>query len=324
MTFATATATVIIIIEPTEGAGLAVGRGGLPKRARDERPMRVALISALLAGTTSTVQYVPGPRSRPTLLLTACRLSPRRRVAVVIHGRIGIWRTRSSHIDDAHVVWLANAPQAWRSAPKSMDGIDTNVSAHSTLAGFAAFGRGSLWQYVISPNREAGLSLDIFLHSWHAEIGALLDAMYAPTASRHEPVQRRLNTVQSQHLSMKTALGLMTKHEATTRQPYDLALVTRYDILYFTQLMLAPLGEAPLWLPHWCHRYPLTAQAGMLIRAACGNWPGHGEGYLVHPATTTGVDPTSRLRRSLKSREADFDFAYLDWWFVATPAIART
>ena len=50
----------------------------------------------------------------------------------------------------------------------------------------------------------------------------------------------------------------------------------------------------------------------MLVRAACGNWPGHGEGYLVHPATALGISPTKALRRSL-SREADFDYAYLDW-----------
>ena len=27
------------------------------------------------------------------------------RVAIVLHGRIGLWKTRSSHIDNARVVW---------------------------------------------------------------------------------------------------------------------------------------------------------------------------------------------------------------------------
>ena len=239
----------------------------------------------------------------------------------MLHGRIGIWRTRASHIDDARVVWLANAPQVWRQAPSDMTGID--VSPHSTLAGFAAFGRASLWQYVIDPNRAAGLAVDLFLHSWHAEIGAQLDAMYAPVASKHENVRRELNTVRSQHLSMKTGLALMTAHEKATGRAYDLTLVTRYDILYFTPLHFASLGVAPLWLPHWCHRYSLTAEAGMIVRSACGNWPGHGEGYLVHPATSVGVEP--KLRRSRKlTRDADFDFAYLDWWLIGTPDVART
>lgn len=292
------------------------------------------------------------------------------RVALVLHGRIGLWRTRSSHIDDPKVVWLANAPQLWRQAPKSMDAID--ISPHSTLAGFAAFGRGSLWQHVVEPNRAAGIQVHCFLHSWHKEIGKQLDAMYEPILSQHDEVRRRLNNVQSQHLSMKIALDLAVRHEAARLKPkgkrYDLMMIwcerdtpafsrttahtrhthyisarscaakprmhtplhthtcilsvrSRYDILFFRTLHFAPLAGGPLWLPHWCHRYPLTAESGMLIRSACGNWPGHGEGYLVHPATATGVYPP--LKNKLP-READFDYAYLDWWFVATPAVART
>jgi hypothetical protein len=61
--------------------------------------------------------------------------APIRRVALVLHGRIGIWRVRASHIDDADVVWKANAPHRWREAPKTMDGIDH--TPHSTLAHFA-------------------------------------------------------------------------------------------------------------------------------------------------------------------------------------------
>ena len=102
---------------------------------------------------------------------------PVTRVALVLHGRIGIWRVRASHIDDAEVVWKANNPRQWRLAPKRMSAID--LSNHSTLAGFAAFGRGSTWQHVIEPNRRAGIAVDCFLHSWHIEIGKQLDAMYA-------------------------------------------------------------------------------------------------------------------------------------------------
>ena len=248
--------------------------------------------------------------------------SSHRRVAVVLHGRIGIWKTKATHIDNPRVVWLANAPEYWKQAPADMTGID--VTPHSTLAGFAAFGRASLWHYVVEPNRNAGLTLDLFLHSWHAEIGGQLDAMYKPVASKHERVRERLDPVRSQHLSMKTGLTLMTAHELRPGgAPYDLTLVARYDILYFTPLLLRPLGAAPLWLAHWCHRYDLSAQAGMLVRSACGNWPGHGEGYLVVPARSVGMAPSLKRSRQL-TRDADYDFAYLDWWFVATPVLART
>ena len=58
----------------------------------------------------------------------------------------------------------------------------------------------------------------------------------------------------------------------------------------------------------------------MLVRAACGNWPGHGEGYVVQPPTSVGVAPTlNRIHR-----EANFDYAYLDWWFIAKPEVAQT
>ena len=238
---------------------------------------------------------------------------------MVLHGRIGIWRVRASHIDDATVVWQANAPHRWREAPKSMAGIDH--APHSTLAGFAAFGHGSLYQHVIEPNRRAGVRVDLFLHSWHGEIGKQLDAMYKPIASKHETVHKTLHPVRSQHLSMKTALELCSAHTAKTGQSYDLVMVSRYDVLFFRPLLLRGLTDAPLYLPHWCHRYPLDAKGGMLVRAACGNWPGHGEGYLVHPATSVGVHPPLKGH---VSREADYDFAYLDWWFIATPAVAHT
>ena len=325
--------------------------------------------------------------------------APAQRVAILLHGRIGLWKVKASHIDDPKVVWMANAPQLWKQAPSSMSKIDLPGAPHSTLAGFAAFGRGSLEQHVVQPNQRAGLQIDCFLHSWHVEIGKQLDAMYHPIASQHDPVRKELKPVQSQHLSIKIVLGLANSHAAAqvsqgrggggggggggesrasrfgrslgarggkggrasrsgkgmpidghggrgsgggrrriAREPataaaggsssaaavpayYDLYMVTRYDVLFFTPLQLAPLTAAPLWLPHWCHRYPLNAESGMLVRAACGNWPGRGEGYLVHPATTVGVFPPARGKLT---READFDYAYLDWWFVATPAVAST
>jgi hypothetical protein len=257
-----------------------------------------------------------------------------RRVALILHGRIGIWRTRSSHIDNADVVWKSNAPHLWKKAPKNMTGVDT-IRPHSTLLGFAAFGRASLWERVVDPNRRAGVLVDCFLHSWHKEIGKELDAMYAPVASMHEEVKKQLDSVRSQHLSMKRALDLAARHEqfragvpavrgasaGASPSYYDLFMVLRYDILWFSTVHFPTLGGASLWLPHWCHRYPLTAESGMLVRAACGNWPAHGEGYLVHAATTVGVYPKLH---GMVPREADYDFAFLDWWFVATPRIAAT
>ena len=236
------------------------------------------------------------------------------------HGRLlPCSPTGGLRVSPPQVVWKANAPHLWRQSPKNMSGID--IRPHSTLAGFAAFGHSSLYQHVIAPNRAAGLAIDIFLHSWHGEIGQHLDAMYSPVSSKHEEVKRNLHPVRSQHLSMRTVLDIAAAHARHSGKPYDLTMMARYDVLFFRPLLFRGLNVAPLWLPHWCHRYPLTAQSGMLVRAACGNWPAHGEGYLVHPAVASGVHPPLKGKIS---READFDYAYLDWWFIARPDIAHT
>lgn len=281
-----------------------------------------------MASSSSSVDNSAAASALPTAV---------RRVALLLHGRLGIWKVKASHIDDPEVIWKANAPERWREAPKSMSKID--IQPHSTITGFAAFGRASLWRHVIEPNQRAGVAVDCFLHSWHPEIGKQLDALYMPIGSLHEPLERRLNAVQSQHLSMKRAIMLADSHGAKMAMNgadgsaagradpslyYDLYMVVRYDVLFFRTLLFAPLGAAPLWLPHWCHRYPLTAESGMLVRSACGNWPGRGEGYLVHPATVTGIHPPLGKPESSLTREANFDYAYLDWWFVATPRVART
>ena len=91
------------------------------------------------------------------LLVLVCEarqaVQPRqvKRVAVVLHGRIGIWRTRSSHIDEARVVWLANAPQLWKQAPSTMAGIDkTPAPGHYDAP--AAHGRSRAPAWVIKPS----------------------------------------------------------------------------------------------------------------------------------------------------------------------------
>ena len=161
---------------------------------------------------------------------------PVRRVALCLHGRIGIWRVRASHIDDAEVVWKANAPHRWREAPKHMDRID--VAEHTALVGFATFGHSSLYRHVVAPNRAAGIDIDVFLHSWHAEIGMALDAMYRPVASKHELVKHNLHPVRSQHLSMRTVLAFV----AASGRHYDMTMMLRYDLLFFRPFLLARLG----------------------------------------------------------------------------------
>ena len=142
------------------------------------------------------------------------------RVALLLHGKIGLWSIKSANVPSRDrelkgtEKLLAHAVSV---APKSPP-VASNVSLwelerkpHSMLLGFARFASKSVWQRVIEPNRRAGLQLNLFLHSWHPEIGASLDAWYNPVASLHEP-PHRIHKVASHHLSMKRGLALVLAH----------------------------------------------------------------------------------------------------------------
>ena len=169
-------------------------------------------------------------------------------VALVLHGKIGMWTLRSSDVPagDLRSMRYSNPLQANAMvAPPKTPVRASNVSLwqlerwpHSLRIGFAGFASRSILRHVVDPNRARGVRVDVFLHSWHPEIGRDLDALYAPAASLHDPVQR-LNRVASQHLSMKRGLALASMHP----HPHDLVMVARYDLLFFTDLLF---GAPPL------------------------------------------------------------------------------
>ena len=163
-------------------------------------------------------------------------------IAFVMHGRLAGWQP----------TWTAQ-----------QTGWDLTGVPDSTLKGFVRFLHGVTWKRIIEPNRRAGIKLDIYIHSWNPELGPLLDELYQPTRSKHEPVHPRLHRVASQHLSIKTALQLA---EAET---HELVLVARHDVLWYSDFMLANMSHAPLWLPQWCTGADLTPQLGKILRPAC-------------------------------------------------------
>ena len=248
-------------------------------------------------------------------------------VALLLHGKIGLWSIKSANVPHrekgplsktdrllAHAV--ASAPQA---AP-----VESNVSVwdlerrpHSMLLGFASFAAKSLQRRVIRPNRHAGLRLDVFLHSWHPEIGAELDRIYEPVASRHDPPQR-IHKVASHHLSMRRGLALVnaraTPSEGALRRPerppYDLVMVARFDLIFFTDLLLAPLlGGAAIWLPTWCMRYPINKEQFSRLSLMCGGRRGGNAYVLVPPRVST---MHGWIKPSLRHEADDIDLAVLD------------
>ena len=116
-------------------------------------------------------------------------------VAIVLHGKIGVWTLRSSDVPAGHLssvrrrdVLHANA----MSAPPKAQVAASNTSLwdlerwpRSLRTGFARFASHSILRHIVEPNRRAGTRVDVFLHSWHPHLGRELDGMYAPAASQH-------------------------------------------------------------------------------------------------------------------------------------------
>ena len=231
------------------------------------------------------------------------------RVALCLHGMLGTWDAASSQLPNA-------SSTSWRQQQ------------------FARFTHASIWQHVVRANREAGRSLDVYLHSWNPGLGPLLDELYQPRASLHEPVRTQLDKVGSQHLSLKRVLALVPRgieggYSGDADDGGLLIMVSRYDVLFFNDVLLdvaslAPIG-ASLWLPRACeplhgsaarHSATINAACGCpLDRPACGTLEGPPDvGYLLGFSTALQLRP-ARWR---------FNLMTTDWWFVASRRVAAS
>ena len=188
-------------------------------------------------------------------------------MALLLHGKIGLWSIKSANVP-RHGAKPKTKADTFLADAVARPPLETGVRAtnltlwdlerrpHSMLVGFARFASRSILQRVIEPNRRAGILIEVYLHSWHPEIGADLDRWYRPASSRHDP-PLRIHKVASHHLSMRRGFELIAAHTAAggrTRPPPELVMVARFDLLFFTDFLLAPLlrgPPAPLWLPTW-------------------------------------------------------------------------
>ena len=106
--------------------------------------------------------------------------------------------------------------------------------------------------------------MSVYLHSWNPEASNLLDRLYSPAASLHEHPIGTLDKVASQHLSLKRCLALLAAAAATP----DLVMVARYDLIFYSDLLVKPLLAPPkaadaLWLPQQCME---TAVDGVAVQ----------------------------------------------------------
>lgn len=165
--------------------------------------------------------------------------------ALCLHGRLSTWRRPRVSRPGEHPDAIVNESRA--------------------LARFAA---SSLRRHLLRPNLAASVRMETFIHSWNPELGALLDSLYEPSASAHEPVHPELIPMRSQHLSLRRVLALVPSH-------VEMVVVSRLDLLLFTDLLLRPLHRGPrlpvLWLPHSCQdAHPPWSDEQAAAEAECG------------------------------------------------------
>lgn len=246
--------------------------------------------------------------------------------------------------------------------------FDWNHAAkdNASLASFATFIHTAMSAHMIEPNRQAGMSVDVFIHSWSPEIGRVFDELYRPIRSLHQPAIHTLDKVRSQHLSLSRSLQLLFASEqrvmSTTQlrsarmrdgrgdgvhgfrgsnvygaadargeggsahgrgaiSAYELVVVARHDVLFFSDLLLHRLPGREgtnLWLPHHC--IPVVGETRAETRAIAAHCQSD-RGSLYGPPYTArySSDALPRLGHG-----ANYNTFVLDYWLVAVPRVAET
>ena len=243
----------------------------------------------------------------------------RHSLAIVLHGKIGGMTPMAPDVSTTSMMRV-----------RSVDGAPASSS-------MMALSYASLLQHVIAPNRRRGIQVDIFGHSWSPEVAGLLDALYQPTRSLHEPPRGDLKCPAVDHvflkecfrtvshlLGIRRAIEVKVDEERARGKRFDSVYIGRWDVLWNRPLSLPSLpGWATrtantFWLPHHCvPRLGEPATRVPLKSAVCG---GPANGWRGPPAAKQcrtdhrpcGGDMSPMAR----------EYFLLDWWTVASSSAA--
>ena len=164
------------------------------------------------------------PATRPRAG-SAYHETPVRSMAVVLHGRMG--------------GMASLVPGAPARPIRSLEGAVPSIASATLCA-------ASLERHVIAPNR-ARFAIDVIGHSWSPEIGAALDALYAPRRSLHEhgvPMSRNFrcpatsfalhycHRTVSHLLGISRAMALKKQQERERGFTYDLIFLSRWFVCH--------------------------------------------------------------------------------------------
>jgi hypothetical protein len=104
-------------------------------------------------------------------------------------------------------------------------------------------------RHLLAPNRHASVS--VFAHSWSPRLGPLVDRLFSPAWSKHEPEHITPNA-RSAASSFAAALTAKRAYERRRGKRFDLVATIRYDTLLLTPLVLEQLPYAQLWFAAQC------------------------------------------------------------------------
>lgn len=100
--------------------------------------------------------------------------------------------------------------------------------------------------------------VDVFMHSWSVESEDELRRLYRPVVAQFEEQIRfsadfREHITHSRWYSQREALRLKRQHERERDQRYRMVMVGRFDLVWFTDVVLDEYDATYFWASHWNH-----------------------------------------------------------------------
>jgi len=114
---------------------------------------------------------------------------------------------------------------------------------------------------------------DVFAHSWNPPLARLIDGLWSPVWSTHQPQWRNLSKVASAALSLRRALEAKVTRESQRSARYALVLAMRHDVFFTTPFELAALPRAQLWLAAGCCKHTPRVMSSARDRQAARELP---------------------------------------------------
>ena len=207
----------------------------------------------------------------------------------------------------------------------------TGTSDGHSSSGLVRLAHATVRRHVLVPNPRHTMS--IFLHSWNPKLGSLLDRLYEPVWSMHQPVEER-ETLASVSLSIRRVLLAIEQHERLQRGglPFDLVACWRHDLFFGAPLRWGALPRAQLWFFAQCcmveaqgiSDFAFAKSAHDTLEAQCGHDGNAFAGDFL--SDLCRVRPYLSLvgsGRDIKA-EAQYNYWVNDWLFVAPSRTARS